>query len=309
MSVPSFQEFMLPFLRALSDKKEHTIPEMCQIIARDFALTEDDLREMVPSGRETRFKNRVYWARVYLEKAKLINVTGRGRFEISERGLTLLNERPASIDIKRLEQYPEFIEFKGKSSKKTGGEISSQPIPTESEIETLTPEELLESNYITLRQQLIHALLEQIMKTPPEFFEQLVIDVLIAMGYGGSRIDAGQAVGRSNDGGIDGIIKEDRLGLDVVYLQAKRWSNTVGSPDIQGFVGSLNLNGANKGVFITTSTFSKPALDTVKGLRSPKVVLIDGVQLAEMMIDHGVGVHDVATYTVKKIDPDYFGLE
>lgn len=307
MSVPNFQEFMLPFLRALADRNEHNIPEMCQIIAKDFDLTDDDLKELVPSGRETRFKNRVYWARVYLEKAKLIDVTGRGRFKISDRGVALLKENPESIDIKRLEQYAEFIEFKGKTSKKLVDTIVTQP--QEMESGTLTPEEMLESNYATLRQQLIHALLDQIMKSPPSFFEQLVVDVLVAMGYGGSRLDAGQAIGKSNDGGIDGIIKEDRLGLDVVYLQAKRWSNTVGSPEIQTFVGSLNLNGASKGVFITTSSFTKPALETVNGLRSPKVVLIDGIELAEMMIDYGVGVHDVATYTVKKIDPDYFDYE
>lgn len=307
MSVPNFQEFMLPFLQALSDRHEGNIPEMCKTLATKFSLSEEDLKDMVPSGRETRFKNRVYWARVYLEKAKLIDVTGRGRFKISDRGLALLAEHPTAIDIKKLEQFPEFVIFKGKSAKKS----AETPLvsTTESESGSLTPEEMLESNYIMLRQQLIHALLDQIMRSPPDFFEQLVVDVLVAMGYGGSRLDAGQAIGKSNDGGIDGIIKEDRLGLDVVYLQAKRWSNPVGSPEIQTFVGSLNLNGASKGVFITTSTFTKPALETVKGLRSPKVVLIDGVELAEMMIDHGVGVHDVASYTVKKVDPDYFDSE
>jgi restriction system protein len=311
MAVPNFQEFMLPFLRAVSDGREHTIAEMFGVMAKHFNLSEEDIKELVPSGRETRFKNRVYWARVYLAQAKLIDATGRGRFRITDRGSTLLKSNPPTINMKLLEQYPEYVAFKGRSVKKSddGNSVVVASSETDEKEEQLTPEELLESSYTTLRQQLIHALLEQIMNSPPESFEQLVIDVLVAMGYGGSRVDAGQAIGKSNDGGIDGIIKEDRLGLDVVYLQAKRWTNNVGSPEIQGFVGSLNLNGANKGVFITTSSFSKPALDIVKGLRTPKVVLIDGQQLAEMMIDYGVGVSDVATYTVKKLNPDYFDLE
>lgn len=284
---------------------------MFKKLSMHFKLSEEEIKELVPSGRETRFKNRVYWARVYLAQAKLIDVTGRGRFKISERGTQFLSTNPASMDMKALEQFPEYLAFKGRGTmegQQPSG-LTQTATAEEAHAGGLTPEELLENNYNTLRQELVRSLLDQIMAAPPDFFEQLVVDVLVAMGYGGSRIDAGHAIGRSNDGGIDGIIKEDKLGLDVVYLQAKRWSNTVGSPEIQSFVGSLNLNGASKGVFITTSSFSKPALEIVKNLRHPKVVLIDGQQLAHLMIDHGVGVFNVATYTVKKVNPDYFALD
>jgi restriction system protein len=311
MSVPNFQEFMLPFLQSVADKAEHTIAEMFGVLAKHFSLTVEDIKELVPSGRETRFKNRVYWARVYLAQARLIDATGRGRFKITDRGTGLLASKPSTIDMKMLEQYPEYLEFKGRSGKKATDKSSKDLVIEVSAVdpEQLTPEERLETSYVLLREQLAHSLLAQIMKCPPDFFEQLVVDVLVAMGYGGSRIDAGQAIGKSNDGGIDGIIKEDRLGLDVVYLQAKRWTNNVGSPEIQSFVGSLELHGANKGVLITTSGFSKQAIETAKTLRSRKIVLIDGPQLAEMMIDHGVGVTDVASYTVKKLNPDYFDFE
>lgn len=305
MQVPPFQAFMLPFLEFISDGQEHHVSELFTHLAQRFSIPEETLKELLPSGRETRFKNRVYWARVYLGQAKLLETTGRGRFRITERGKQLLSTKPPHIDIKLLSQYPEFQEFRGKSQGQE--EVAEQP-NQEPEINQ-SPEENLETSYQVLRQQLAQNILEYVRKAPPDFFEQLVVDLLVAMGYGGSRKDAGQAIGQSGDGGIDGIIKEDRLGLDIVYLQAKRWESSVGSPEVRNFTGSLEGHGAQKGVLITTSKFTRDAIEFAKRLQQKKLVLIDGETLAELMMDFGVGVSHVATYTVQKIDPDYFELD
>jgi restriction system protein len=295
---------MLPFLEFISDGKEHHISELFTFLAQRFSLSEQDQKELLPSGRETRFKNRVYWSRVYLGQAKLLNSTGRGRFLITERGQQLLKTNPTRVDMKLLAQYQEFQEFRTKTQNQE--EAIAQPVlETES---AQSPEERLETNYQILRQQLAQSLLAQVREAPPQFFEQLVVDLLIAMGYGGSRKDAGQAIGQSSDGGIDGIIKEDRLGLDIVYLQAKRWESPVGSPEVRNFTGSLEGHGAQKGVLITTSKFTKEATEFARRLQQKKLVLIDGDKLAELMMDFDVGVSRVATYTVQKIDPDYFEL-
>ncbi len=298
---------MLPFLQHIADGKEHRISELMDLLGRSFGLSMEDMSELLPSGRETRFKNRVYWARVYLGQAKLLDVTGRGVFRINERGKQLLLKPPARIDQKFLERYPEYLEFKNRS-----GSNQDQPTAESLQVEPLSaqsPEEQLESTYQLLRRQLAQSLLNSIRKESPAFFEKLVVDLLIAMGYGGSRADAGQAIGQSGDGGIDGIIKEDRLGLDIVYLQAKRWEYPVGSPEVRNFTGSLEGHGAQKGVLITTSKFTKDATDFAKRLQQKKLVLIDGEKLADLLMDFGVGVSQVATYTVQKIDPDYFGDE
>jgi restriction system protein len=253
----------------------------------------------------------VYWTRVHLGQAKLLDATGRGRFKITDRGAALLKTNPSRIDNNTLAQYPEFQEFRGRSSI-AGDSTSGKVPPRQKELDTEStesPEERLEATYQLLRGQVAQALLTSIRKAPPAFFEQLVVDLLVAMGYGGSRVDAGQAIGQSNDGGIDGIIKEDRLGLDIVYLQAKRWEAPVGSPQVRDFTGSLEGHGAQKGVLITTSKFTKDATDFAKRLQQKKLVLIDGDKLAELMMDFGVGVNKVATYVVQKIDPDYFGDE
>lgn len=304
MAVPPFQEFMLPFLEFISDSNEHHISELFEFLAQRFSLSEQDQKELLPSGRESRFKNRVYWARAYLGQAKLLDATGRGRFRITDRGQQLLKTKPSRVDIKLLGQYQEFQEFRSKTQNQE--EVISQPIPETESVQS--PEELLETSYQTLRQQLAQSLLAQVRQAPPDFFEQLVVDLLIAMGYGGSRKDAGQAIGQSSDGGIDGIIKEDRLGLDIVYLQAKRWESPVGSPEVRNFTGSLEGHGAQKGVLITTSKFTKEATEFAKRLQQKKLVLIDGDKLTELMMDFEVGVNRVATYTVQKIDPDYFEL-
>jgi restriction system protein len=312
VAVPPFQEFMLPFLQHIADGDEHKITEMFEHLAKRFALSDDDLKELLPSGRETRFKNRVYWARVYLGQAKALDSPGRGRFRITERGQELLKTMPARIDMKLLSKYAEFQEFKNRSG--SGEEApalssASAQVPIEQPLSAQSPEEQLESSYQLLRQQLAQSLLSNIRKAPPAFFEQLVVDLLVAMGYGGSRVDAGQALGQSGDGGIDGIIKEDRLGLDIVYLQAKRWEAPVGSPEVRNFTGSLEGHGAQKGVLITTSKFTRDATEFAKRLQQKKLVLIDGEKLSELMMDFGVGVSKVASYTVQKIDPDYFGEE
>lgn len=290
---------MLPLLKLAGDGKEHTKGAVIEELARHFSLTEDEQKELLPSGNQAKFTNRVGWARTYLTKAVLLETTGRARFRITKRGLQVLGQNPAVINNDFLNRFPEFVQFRSRSQKS---------VKQESADSIQTPEETLEASYQGLRGQLVQELLERMKGCTPSFFESLVVDLLVAMGYGGSRKDAGQAIGRTRDGGIDGIIKEDRLGLDVVYVQAKRWEGTVGRPTVQAFSGSLDGQKARKGVLITTSQFSPDAVDYV-GRIEKKIVLIDGEQLCQLMIDHSVGVTEVARYVVKKIDSDYFGDE
>jgi restriction system protein len=303
MAVPDYQSLMLPLLKITADRQEHSLGEVIDILALQFELTDADKQEILPSGRQGKFDNRVGWARTYLKKAGLIESTGRARFCITDRGSEVLRANPVGINTKFLRQFPEFLEFQSVSrqSNKRGDE-------EEVEEPSQTPEEILESSYQDLRHDLALELLERVKNSLPRFFENLVVDLLVAMGYGGSRADAGQAVGRSGDDGIDGIIKEDKLGLDVVYVQAKRWEATVGRPVVQAFAGSLEGQRARKGVLITTSQFSQDARDYVTRIEK-KIVLIDGEQLAQLMIDHNIGVTEVANYVVKKADLDYFGEE
>ncbi|MEO8606928.1 MAG: restriction endonuclease [Chloroflexota bacterium] len=299
MTVPDYQTLMLPVLQVAGDGQEHTIGETIEIIAVNFSLTDEDRKELLPSGTQFRFDNRVHWARSYLKQAALLESTGRGKFRITPRGLEVLENNLVYINVKFLNQFPEFQEFKSRTSR------SEVPEVTEEE-SVHTPEEILEESYQSLRDELAQELINRVMLCSPRFFERLVVDLLVAMGYGGSRKDAGERIGQSGDGGVDGIIKEDRLGLDVVYIQAKRWEGTVGRPVVQGFAGSLEGFRARKGVLITTSLFSKDAKDYVERIEK-KIVLIDGEQLAQYMIDYGIGVAEVATYIVKKADLDYFG--
>ncbi len=321
MTVPDYQACMLPLLQATGDGQEHTNAGMVEALAQRFGLTEDERRELIPSGRQQKFDNRVGWARTYMQKAGLLEITGRARFRITLRGVSVLREQPAAINNKVLQRFAEFVEFKRRATKQddgTGvaathdGAVPVAPVaaalPSDS-VDILglgqTPEETLDASYQTLRRNLAQELLERVKGNSARFFERLVVDLLVAMGYGGSRKDAGQAIGMSGDEGIDGIIKEDRLGLDVVYIQAKRWSGTVGRPTVQAFAGSLEGQRARKGVLITTSSFSKEALDYVRIIEK-RIVLIDGEQLAQLMIDFGIGVAEVATYTVKRADADFF---
>ena len=305
MAVPGFQDLMLPFLQICSDGKERTVLEISEIIASNLKLSEEDRQEVLASG-QYKLCNRVGWVKKYFREAELLIFPSRGKFKITQRGLDLLATRPLSINIKTLSQYPEFLEFLNKSNKLNN---SAQEFNGDKSI--ITPEESLENSYQTLREELSNNLLETILKNPPSFFEQLVVDLLIAMGYGGSRIDAGQALGKTGDGGIDGIIKEDKLGLDIIYLQAKRYSidNKVPSREIRDFTGSLEGHGAQKGVFITTSGFTQDGIDFVRRLQQKKIILIDGKKLTQLMIDFYIGVSTVATYTVKKVNMDYFDIE
>ena len=311
MPVPDFQTLMLPLLKITGDGNEHTTSDVTETLAQQFSLTETDRDEMLPSGKQRKFDNRVNWTKTYLQKALLLSSTGRSRFRITERGSKVLKENPSSINIKFLNQFPEFIAFhtatNNNKEEKTNGNISASEEIVEKTSQT--PQEILEISYQSLRQALAQELLERIKNNPPKFFEALVVDLLVAMGYGGSHKDAGQAVGQVGDGGIDGIIKEDKLGLDAIYLQAKRWEGTVGGPIVQGFVGALIGKKARKGVFITTSTFSQQAISYANGIENLKIILIDGEQLAQLMIDHDVGVTEESRYIVKKVDLDYFGDE
>ena len=300
MPIPDYQSLMLPLLKIAGDGEEHGLREVTNTLAQQFELSEAERTELLPSGTQARFDNRVTWARIYLTRALLLEATGRARFRITDRGLDVLRSGRSSIDVRFLKTFPEFVEWQNRS-RTPADESGEGELPK-------TPAEILESSYQSLRRELAQELLERIKKCSSHFFEELVVDLLVAMGYGGSRQDAGQAIGRSGDGGIDGIIKEDKLGLDAVYIQAKRWEATVGRPVVQAFAGSLMMQKARKGVLVTTSQFSKDSIDYVSMI-AEKIVLIDGELLAQLMIDHNVGITKVASYVIKKVDSDYFGEE
>jgi restriction system protein len=304
MAVPDYQTFMLPLLRLVASEpgREWAMKDCLPRLGAEFQLTEDELREMLPSGGSTKFSNRVNWARTYLKKAGLLQSPRRAFIQITDRGLSVLSDQPEFIGIEFLRQFEEFREFQSRRNS-SSEEPEQQVLQVESET---TPLEAMDSGYRQLRAQLADELLDQVKSCSPEFFERLVVELLVRMGYGGSLVDAGKAVGRSGDGGIDGIIKEDKLGLDVIYIQAKRWdSNSIGRPQIQQFAGALHGQHAGKGIFLTTSKFTSEARDFVKGIGS-RIVLIDGVELAELMIDHDIGCNTASVYSVKRLDSDYF---
>ena len=300
MAIPDFQSFMLPMLRVVDVSGPVHMKDLKERLAVELGLSQQDLSEMLPSGTSSKFDNRIGWTRTYLKKAGLIEYASRGVYSITKAGKDILGTGPKKIDISLLDQFPGFLEFR--TGKARGATTIGAP---ESASVSVTPEESLESAYETLRGSLANDVLSSLKSVSPAYFEQIVVDLIVRMGYGGTRADAGQAIGRSGDGGIDGIIKEDRLGLDAVYVQAKRWDNPVGRPEIQKFAGALQGHRAKKGVFITTSSFSSEARDYVSRIES-RIVLIDGVQMADLMIDHGVGVNTIATYEVKRLDSDYF---
>jgi len=302
LAVPDFQSLMLPLLKFSADGEEHTMQEAREGLAKIMGLSEEDLQERLPSGRQSTFANRVAWAKVYLTQAGVLESPKRGKFHISDRGRKILSESPERIDIKFLQRFEEFQAFRQASSKNRTGEVTHTG---DAETATTTPEETLEQAYQQLRDETANELLHLIKGNTPEFFEKLVVHLIVSMGYGGSVKEAGRATRKTADEGIDGVIKEDRLGLETIYLQAKRWEAAVGRPEIQKFVGALHGQRAKKGVFITTSRFSKEAFDYV-GQIDPKVVLIDGADLVQLMIDHGVGVSTAAIYEVKKVDTDFF---
>lgn len=305
MPIPAFQSILLPFLDFASDEKQHSLKECIEYLTRYFNLTEDEQKRLLPSGKQTIFFNRVGWSRTHLKKAGLLEYPSRAFFQITSRGLELLKNKPEKITISLLKQYPEYLDFVGIT-----GIVSKQ---LDSVTETIrdnqqTPEELLEYSYQEIRGNLALEILEKVKSCPPDFFEKLVVELLVKMGYGGSIKEAGRAIGKTGDEGIDGIIKEDGLGLDTIYIQAKRWESVVGRPELQKFVGALAGQGAKKGIFITTSRFSEQA-KSYSPKNDIKLVMIDGEELAQYMIDVDLGVSTVSEYKIKKIDFDYFEVD
>lgn len=299
LPVPDYQSLMLPLLQALSDGIEHDMTETTESLAREFRLTTDDRRQLLPSGRQPTFENRVGWARTYMKKAGLLESTARGKIRITQRGLDVLKTNPPRIDVRLLAQFPEFVQFRA------AGRDEGEGKETGKKEEPATLEETLETSHAALTSILAADLLDRLKKCSPEFFEHVVVDLLVQMGYGGSLKSAGKAIGQSRDGGVDGVINEDKLGLDVVYIQAKRWEEAVGRPVVQAFAGSLEGLKARKGVLMTTSRFTDDAQEYVKRIEK-RIVLIDGATLARFLIEHNIGVTEVATYPVKKVDLDYF---
>jgi len=299
MAIPTYEEVMLPLMRIGADKQEHSMRQVVDRLATDFKLTDMERKELLPSGRDEVFNNRVGWARTYLKKAGLVEITRWGYFKITERGLALLKENPAKIDTKFLYRYKEFGDFKA-YKRTAGGEEVSEPGG---------PVEALETASQAAKDSLAIELREQLKKTSPRLFERIVVDLLLAMGYGGNLKDAGEAVGGIGDEGIDGIIKADKLGLDTIYIQAKRWDKSpVGRPEVHKFAGALQGKHAKKGIFITTSDYTKEARDYVSSIEN-KIILIDGNELAQFMIDFNVGVTVENTFYLKKVNSDYFAEE
>lgn len=292
---------MFPLLRFATDGAEHSFKEAVQALSDEFKLTEAERGEYLPSGQQPVIDNRVGWASTYLKKAGLLTAPRRGVIKITARGREVLSKPPLKIDLAFLAQFPEFLAFRALRHKREESETES----TSGSGDAQTPHEALQSAFDRLRSELAAEIISKIKASSPALFEEMVVDLLVKMGYGGSRKDAGQAVGRKGDEGIDGIIKEDRLGLDIIYTQAKRWDATVGRPEVQKFAGALDGQRAKKGIFITTSDFSRDAVDFVTRI-DKKIILIDGGELARLMIDFGVGVAPVVSYEVKKLDSDYF---
>ena len=305
--IPDYQTLMLPLLEQLSDQKEHELQELIKTLSDKFNLTDEERNELLPSGNQEVINNRVGWARTYLKKANLLTSPRRATFKITEQGIQVLNKKPTKIDVKFLQGLDNFkkwqISYQTNYQNKKESELIEENI---AEIEQgKTPEELLDYSFQKLKDELAVELIDKIKSCSPVFFERLVVDLLIKMGYGGSRKEAGQIIGKSGDGGIDGIIKEDKLGLDTIYVQAKKWENTVPVGQVRDFAGSLLSKKAKKGIFISTSNYPKGAYEFVSSIE-PRIVLIDGKELAELMIQHNVGMATKSIYELKKLDLDYF---
>jgi restriction system protein len=304
MSIPDFQSIMLPLMQIAADKSMHLFRDVINQLIEKFELTEEERKELLPSGKQPIFENRTGWAKTHLKKAGLLVYPKRGCIKITDRGSTILENKPEKIDMKLLRQFDEYNEFITITSENESAD------ETANEIESHTPEELIETAFQNIKRTLADEILEKIRNVTPSFFEKLVVDLLVKMGYGGSVKDAGKAIGKTNDEGIDGTIKEDKLGLDIIYMQAKRWKegNVVGRPELHKFVGALAGQGARKGIFITASKFTKEAVEYIPK-NETKIILIDGVQLAELMIEYNVGVSNQQSYEIKRIDNDYFEEE
>lgn len=306
MAVPPFHMFMRPALVALSDGKARHWREVLDAVCGSLGLTDADLAEMVPSGSRSRAEDRVSWALTYLRQARLIEPSGRAMSVITPRGLEHLREGPGPIKPAHLDRYPEFAEFHKPVDRTRPPKAGSEQVDS-GDITEQTPQELMADAFARHTQQLAAEVLQQVQSMDPAAFERLIVKLMLTLGYGGLGDDSGRVLGRSGDGGVDGVISLDRLGLERIYLQAKRWSgSTVGSKEIQAFVGALTGQGAQKGVFITTSRFSAEARDYQARLSSPKVSLIDGIELARLMVEHELGVSVVEQYRVKRVDSDFF---
>lgn len=304
--IPDYQTLMLPLLKLVSDGQEHRYRDLIEKLAVEFKVTDDERKEFLASGNQAIFDNRVGWAKTYLKKAGLIDSSKRAIFIITDLGRQTLAGKPERIDAKFLRQFPSFLEFQNASR----NSVVAEEETSATDVNVETPEERLDRAYQTIRKALASELLTKVMDLTPSAFERLVVELLVKMGYGGSINDAGKAIGKSGDEGIDGTIKEDKLGLDIIYIQAKRWKagNAVGRPEIQKFVGALAGQGAKKGIFITTSNFTREASEYAPK-NETKIVLIDGEQLAQLMIDYNLGCTPQQSYELKKIDNDYFGEE
>lgn len=307
--IPDYQTIMLPLLKLADDGQEHRVSDVIEPLAKQLGLSANELAEMLPSGRQPTFNNRIHWAKTYLAQAKLVEITRRAHFRVTERGRKLLQEVPKRIDVHLLERFSEFNEFKMRARESQNSDLSASigNIPVAAEPKLATPDELLRVTIADIEAALSSELLDRVLAAPPAFFESLIVTLLLRMGYGGSREEAGRSVGKSGDGGIDGVIDQDPLGLDRVYLQAKRYKLDlpVSEPEIRAFSGSLGAAKASKGVFVTTSSYTRPAREFAE--RHPfKMVLIDGKQLATLMIRHNVGVRTAETLHVKKVDEDFF---
>jgi restriction system protein len=302
MAIPGYQDFMLPLLKLAADGSEHTVPEAMAALAKELAISAEDQELLLPSGTQTRFYNRVSWAVTYLAKSLLLEKASRGKFRISQRGREVLAGGPIRIDNAFLQQFEEYKNFK--TSRRVDSAPDALPDPTESAVQ-LTPAEQLNDAYEDIRDTLADDLLQRVRAATPKDFERLVVQLLVALGYGGGQIEHAEVTGKSGDDGIDGVIREDRLGLDMVYVQAKKWEYTVGPGEIDKFVGSLMRKKATKGVFITSGKFTDGAERAAREA-AVKVRLIDGIELAKLMFDFDVGVSPVRTYVLKRIDTDFF---
>lgn len=307
MSIPDYQTLMLTVLRIAAEGPT-SVPAAAERVADAWNLSQAEREVFLPSGKQRVINNRIHWAKFYMGKAGLISSPKRGVFVASEAGKDLLATNPSSINVETLKGYSKFIEFYQQS----------KPENNESDLDgaqnilaaTATPEEQIDAAQAALTSALRGDLLGRVIEQSPSFFERVIVDLLVAMGYGGSHENAARRLGKTGDGGVDGIVDEDRLGLDRIYVQAKRYApgNVVGRPEIQGFVGSLVGLGANKGVFVTTSSFSKQAQDYATGLQQ-RIILIDGHRLSELMSEFGVGVRLTRVVEVKRLDEDYFDQE
>ena len=301
MAIPTYEECMLPLMKIAEDGKEHLFKETIDTLITHFNLTDEEKQQLLPSGSAFVINNRIGWARTYLTKAGLLLKTRRGCFQISEEGKEFLKRNPHFINTKMLSDYDSFNEFQSIKEKDT----SDYDKKINKEEQNITPHELLESGYLSIKNELSSELLSMIKNISSSRFEKLVVDLLVKMGYGGSIKEAATVVGKSGDEGIDGIIKEDKLGLDVIYIQAKKWEGNVGRPEIQKFAGALLGKKAKKGIFITNSNFTNEAREYVTDIDA-KIILLDGRQLTELMIENDLGVSTQDIYTIKRIDSDYF---